>query len=566
MAGPRKYDRQKNFIGGMNSFQYAADLPETQSQLLQNFYILDNGRAVTRPGADQVDSNPTTFTHISPSGVVQGLAFLDSFTNGQFILMGQGGKLYKWNGAAWSTSLAFTLTSTTSEFCAVQGIDKLLISDGVKAMQLWDGVNFTACSTGGSDTTATNGPTGATTVAFIAGMFVCAGPAMTQGTGSGVQTFLADSLVFSNYLGGAEGTWNNSTNSFRVGNGDGEPIVGLAVVQSTAEVYPIYQLAVLKSNSVWLISIAPGSFSNGFTGMFAAFSTSPQGDQVGTGIGCVGKNAFCLYQNDLLFMSYQGVQSLQRMQAAAGQYQLSSPLSEPIQTYIDQINWAYASGIVAVKYNQWAIFWVPLGNSTVNNTALVWDGRIGQWFTWTGWTPSAAIVARFTSGTTYRSAITFGSTQAGIQLIMGNSDGTVNVWKDSQTLLYLDDTYFDNGVPIAQSINTRSFIFGSLDFLKKGRSCNIRFNQGNATVNLYAYYDLAQDDNWQASVEPGGAVLPFVLPVVLASSKPVQVWRSLEGLPYFNELYINFQISSGWVDIRQVTVAAFQKMDRNPNA
>ena len=83
----------------------------------------------------------------------------------------------------------------------VQGVDQLLISDGVQPMQLWDGKGdgsgFSACSTSAGDTTATNGPTGATCLSFIAGMFVCSGPAMTQGTGTGVQTLSADALVFS---------------------------------------------------------------------------------------------------------------------------------------------------------------------------------------------------------------------------------------------------------------------------------------------------------------------------------------------------------------------------------
>ena len=550
---PRVYDRVDNFSGGMASFPYAADLPRNQSQLLQNFIVLDNGRAVTRPGADWLDSNPTTRTRINPTGSVQGLYFLDNATFGQLLLMGQGGKLYAWNGATWSNALAFALTSASAQFAAVQGIDTMLISDGVQQMQLWNGSTFTACGAAAD----TNAPVGATSLAYIAGMFVAAGPAMVQGNNS--TAYPADTLFFSNYLAGGPGQWNK-TQSFRVGNGDGEAIIGLAVLQNTAAQYPIFNLAVLKENSIWIVGIQPGA--GNFASLFAAFSATPQGDQVGTGIGCVGRQAFCLYQNDLLFMSQDGIQSLQRMQAAAGQYQLTSPLSLPIQNYIDRINWAFASNIKAVKYRQWAIFYVPLDGSTVNNYALVWDGRLGQWYIWTGWTPGAACVTRFPTGTTF----TGGFSQAGIQLVMGNSDGSVTLWKDATNFQYLDSTYLDNGVSIPQTINTRSFTFGSLETYKKLRAALVRFNQGNATVSVSAYLDTAQDDQWNGTIAPGGAILPVVLPFVLATNKPTLVYRELEGLVYCNEMYLSITASSGWFDVRNVLTMAFTKPVRDPNA
>ena len=543
----------------MDSYRYPADLDKNQAQVVLNMQYMDSGRAVTRPGADQLDSIPSTFSGINPSGTVQGLAFLDNFTNGQFLLMGQGGKLYTWNGAQWSNPLAFVLTSSNSSFVAVQGIDQLLISDGVQGMRVWDGITFHPTSTGPNDNTATNGPSGVTIMAFIAGMFVCAGPAMVQGTGGGVQNYPADTLVFSNYVSAAggwspEGGWSN-TQSFRVGNGDGDPIVGLAVLQATQATSPQYSLAVLKANSIWVVNIAPGSFPGTgggyFANMFAQFVATPQGDQAGLNVGLVGSKAFCLFQNDLLFMSQDGVQSLQRMEAAAGQYQLTAPLSLPIQTYIDRINWQMAFNIQCVKYRQLAIWFVPLDSSTTNNYALVWNGRIGKWAVWTGWTPEAVCVTRFNNV---------------INLVLGNSDGTVNVWKDAQDLTGLDNTYKDNGVPINWSITTRSFTFGSLDNLKKGKAVLLRFNQGNASINFQAFLDAADSDDWNQSITPGGAVLPVLLPFVLASAKPVQVYRDLEGLPYFNELWFTIGATSGWADIRGLVASAYMKPITDPAA
>jgi hypothetical protein len=285
--------------------------------------------------------------------------------------------------------------------------------------------------------------------------------------------------------------------------------------------------------------------------MFASLTVSPQGDQIGEGIGCVGSKAFCLYQNDLLFMSTYGVQSLQRMQAAAGQYQLTPPLSQPIQTYINRINWDLAYNIQAIKYKQYAIFFVPLDNSTTNNYALVWDGFLGQWMIWNGWTPECAVVTRFNNQ---------------IALVLGDSAGNVNQWQDGPSFYGLDSTYFDNGAPIPTTTLLRSFTFGDLNTLKKMKAVLVRFNAGNATVNFNAYYDLSDEDNWQDDVSPGGAVLPVVLPFILASNKPVQAWRSELGNSYCNEFWLQISTNSGWLDIRNVLGIAYKKPIRDQSA
>lgn len=675
MSGSRIYDRQTNFSDGMDSYHYAAELKRNQSQLIQNFIVLDNGRAVTRPGADLLAVNnlnssitvngvvclseytitgtliadglyiwnaalnkwvgttgsaisnncaivplvnfgwqlyavphgepvwaeaenplsppnmtqtwtdvhlftsdgggtlPAIFTTpmvISPVGPVQGIGFYDSMSSLgvpiQQLLMAQGGNFYSWNGVSWSGAIPSWpqgLNASASVSMA-QGIDGtlgtcMLVSDGINPMALWNGTTFTSCGLANS---STNAPSGVGIVSQIAGMWVAAGNAMIQNSVS----YPPDTLFFSNYLAGESGKWN-TTQSIRVGNGDGEPIVGLASIQSTASSVPIYQLAVLKANSVWIVTINPQNFSTtgtpaGFAAMFAQLTANPQGDQVGTGIGCVGKNAYCLYQNDLLFFSQDGVQSLQRMQAAAGQYQLTAPLSEPIQNYIDRINWSFAGNIQAVKYRRWAIFFVPLDNSTVNNYALVWDGRIGQWMIWTGWTPSAAVASRFAAGTSYNG----GFSQAGQQLILGNSDGSVTIWKDSPQVQYLSGTYFDNGIPIFQQLNSRAFAFQNFDFHKKPRAAQVRFNQGAANVQITTFLDSAQDDSYSESIAGGGAVLPVILPFVLGSSKPVQAYRSLLGNPYFYEAYIQITATSGWMDIREILMSAYLKSVTDPNA
>jgi len=543
MGSPKLYDRQVNFSGGMNAYLNPYELPPNQSQLLQNMVVMDNGRAITRPGADALGAVPGT-------GAVNGLFFLNNYTNGTRLLAGKGTSLYAWDNSSWS-SLSISSWNPAGSFVGVQGNNYLMISDGSIAhgMQIWDGATFHQFSNSSSPT---NAPLGVTILSYIAGMFVAAGTSMHDTTGT---VYPADTLFFSNYLlagystSTGAGGWNN-LNSIRVGVGDGDPIVALAPIQSTAGATPSYNLAVLKQNSVWILTWNPAT-SIGSTPNWTA---APQGEQTGINTGCVGSQAWCQYQNDVLFMSQDGVQSIQRMQAASGQYQLTSPLSLPIQPYIDRIHWAYASGIQAVKYHQYAIFFVPLDNATVNNYALVWDGRIGQWMIWTGWTPTAACVTRFNGI---------------VQLVIGDSTGGINLWKDSKAVEGVDSTYLDNGAGINWSISTRSMIFGNLDFQKKPHSTQVKFNRGNSNVSLAAYLDLSAQDNWVNAITPSGIKFPIQLPFILTASGPTSVYRTLEGIPYFNEMYLTIAGTApnyGWADVRNVVVSAFSKPIRNPDA
>ena len=305
---------------------------------MENCVVRDNYEVRTRPGADQIDSAPTSFNKVNPAGAVQGLFFFNTVLNGNplsELVLAEGQKLYTWNGAAWSNPLAFPYPlAPNAQIAFAQGVDKLFISDGVGNPQIWDGQNFTDSGGAGQ----LNAPIGATILCFSAGRMLASGIAAYP-----------DTVFASNLLNFGPGNWNSATQSFRIGDGDGEAIMAMVPMQN-------FLVAVLKENSVWLMNMDPSL-------PIANWQAQPQGDLVGAGVGCVGRRAWCQYQNDVLFMSQDGVQSLQRMQAAAGQYQLSAPLSLPIQPYIDRINWSVAYLIKGVKYRHLAIFFVPLDTS-----------------------------------------------------------------------------------------------------------------------------------------------------------------------------------------------------------
>jgi hypothetical protein len=484
--------------------------------------------------------------------VVQGLTYYNSpgavgINPFDGLVLAEGGYLYTWT-TIWSAALtpAVALHDANVNVTMCQGLDKLLISDGVGALQIFCG---DPTSTGGLFTTGfascgtdpnTSPPAGATVLCWCAGRMFASG-----------YDYPNDVIYGSNLLEFGAGQWNLTTQSFRIGDGDGQAVVSMLPFQEQI-------MAVLKDNSIWLLDCnSSGTIPTSPT---VNWSAQEQGDRIGNGIGCCGKNAACNYLNDVLFMSNPtGVHSIQRMQAAAGQYELTEPLSMPIQPYIDRINWSYASGIVALKYKHYAMFFVPLDNSIYNNYALVWNGHLwnpgsgtfGQWTgVFTGWTPTAVCVSRINKL---------------VQLVIGNHDGSVCYWKDSPAILASDSTYLDNGAAIPWSVTTRALTFQNPDNPKELSFWLLRFNSGNAVVSFNAYLDLANGDAWSSQLAPGGATLPTLLPFLLTSVN-TKIYRSSLGLPFCDEVYYTISSPGGWAALRSITAGAFLQPIRDPKS
>lgn len=515
MASQRIYDRITDFGGGVNAYEPADKIGLNASQLLQNFIVEDNFTAITRPGADSLN---LVFDQTAPVAPIQGLAWYNTASASQ-LMMAKSTNIYTWDGANWTLRNGFNLASGSVPFVASQGIDTVLISDGVSNLQIWNGVNFIDATGGG---TGQDAPKGATILTWAGGRMFAAG-----------FVNLPDTIFCSNLLAFGQGQWNANTQSFRIGSGDGQAIQFIGAMQN-------FNLGVLKDNSVWLLNVDPSL-------PIANWGAVPLGQKLSEGIGCVGRQAACVYKNDLLFMSRQGVYSIQRMQAAVAQYQLSTPLSEPIQPLINRINWTAGSGIVAIKYQDLAIFFVPLDNSAFNNFALVWNGRLGQWtgfFTGaSGWTPGAAATTLFNGN---------------LRFIMGNHDGTVTQWKDFADS-NADATYLDNGLAITTKMQTRAMVFGSFDLQKKLKEVAVLISRGKTTVTFTAFLDFVAADTWSVDVVPSGPVLPVLLPFTLGNPTPFNAYRSLLGLPYCVQFYLQMTTTVGWVEFLQVNATGFMK-------
>lgn len=504
------WERMESFAGGEDSFRRSTIIDPDQCQKLVNVIVRDNFEARTRPGADALTGGSTI-----DNATCRGLFYFDTPTYEQ-ILAVFNAKLWKYEGGAWSQLTLWAPSpgpvSASSRVVFAQGVDNVLISDGVNNPMIYDGATFTDAGTG-----STNAPK-ATILCWHAGRMFA----------SGVSS-LTDTIYVSLRLEFGIGKWNSVSRSFRVGFGDGDPIMAMASMQD-------FVLCVLKQNSIWLVTTDPALEP-------ADYSTNQTSAQLSQGIGCVGRDAWCQYGNDILFMAQDGVRTVRRMIAATGQYELSAPISQPIQPYIDRINRSAWDKICAKKHQEFAFFFVPLDNSTTNNYVLVYNGRLQRWLgVWTGWNGQAVEVTRFAGANRF---------------IFGDTAGKVNRWKDVDSLTS-DDTYKDNSSGYATQLWTRGFLFGEAINNKSAYNTIIRFSAGNAVVTLTWVADNAAVRNWEANPAPTGDVLGVnSLPFLLASEVLITVKKGIRGLPAFNEAYLKLETATGWFALRNITAGAF---------
>lgn len=454
--------------------------------------------------------------------MIQGLKYFDVSgpTEIEQLVAVREGTYFSWDGSAWTEMVGFFTEDVNVRVAMAQGVDKLLVCDGTTPM-IWDGTEWSTAS--GSDTNDV--PKTTTILLWHAGRMWAAG---FPGDVEGLED---DALWGSALLSFGPGGWDKTKRNFRVGGGEGDPIVGLATLDK-------FTLAVMKRNSIHLITTPPNTDFTNFTDDLAP-------EVLSYGAGLVSKRGFCKSGNDLLYVANdRNIRSLQRMQAAAGQYQLSAPLSQPLQPYIDRINWNFAHTICAQSYREYALFAVPLDAATYPTAVLVWNSRLQRWIgIWTGWTPQDWEVTRF----------------GGVQrLVFGDFPGDVKQWKDWKDQGD-DATYKDDENPIFSKFSSRSMLFGEPLNEKASHHSEFRFGSSNATVQMGLVADNADLFSWTGNLTQQGPDLPLDLPFDLVNPTNRPIRRGLRGLRRFNEVYATIESTEGWWALRNGSLAAHLK-------
>lgn len=501
---PLLWEQIRNCAGGMDAFSDPAELATNASARLINVLIRDKAKSRTRPGAAGLGGA------VLAAEPVKGLFYYDTPTAEQLVAVCDQ-VLKHWNGSAWTTMSGWT--PADARVAMAQGVDTLLLSDGTNNLRTWNGSAFTDAGSG-----ATDPPKETTILCWHTGRMFASGKGSAP-----------DTIWVSNRLAFGAGAWNATTRSFRIGMGEGDPIRAL-------KSFVGYTLAVGKENAIWLVETDPNNEP-------ADFSAETLGEALSYGAGVCGPEAWDVYGNDIFMVSPdRQIRTLRRMAAAATQYELSAPISQPMQPWVDRINAAAQSTIAVQKYQELILFAVPLDSAPTPDHVLVYNGRLGQWIgVWQGWTPQHWAVTRF----------------AGQQrLVFGDAAGYVNQWKDNDDE-EADATYLDNGAAIATRMWTRNMSFGDVEADKVAFNCRVRFNRGSATPQFTAVGDDADLKTWSKTFEPTGDLLGTgVLPFLLQSTSPTLAASSLRDLPSFRELYLKIESETGWWELRNLSVSA----------
>lgn len=93
--------------------------------------------------------------------------------------------------------------------------------------------------------------------------------------------------------------------------------------------------------------------------------------------GLAGRKAVVMVGGDVLFLSEPGGIYRVSQSFESRQQVVALPITDPIQPFIERINWRAATGAVAEMLGEYVYFAVPIDGSSVNNAVIVYNGATG---------------------------------------------------------------------------------------------------------------------------------------------------------------------------------------------
>jgi len=239
-----------------------------------------------------------------------------------------------------------------------------------------------------------------------------------------------------------------------------------------------------------------------------------------------------IQQADLLFLSREGIRSLQRSLTDA-QGGAGIPLSFRIQKTIDRINWRTAERSVAAYWDGIVYFAVPVDGAVEPNFIIAYDIFRDAFFyrdlSVIGWTPCQLTAERrffFQSGTAHTEPYSGGSLLNYAFHVYNTDVGTYN--PGSSPVPYEEHTRAFTAVPQNPS--------DGLKIRKRWRFLDTAVQAGNTCATLSYWHKIDETDTWQfldyLSVDPADAYppLPVQLPFTVSSHSKTRKKISLHHL------------------------------------
>lgn len=391
-----------SFKGGLNTFMSKAKIQDNESPALQNIEFVENGIPAKRAGTELYGASQGTS--------ISGIGSLKTVAGGSFFLQVNGTKLYKKTTTTWTevTGVTFT-TGKLNNFVQARGA--VYIHNGTDTMAKYDGTTLSQPSTGvvgkggvyyngrqvifgnssnptrlymsssksadnfaGKMGTATSG--GASTItdsgqSWTTNEFAGLSIIITSGTGAGQTRVISSNTSTAITVSVAWTTNPDSTSVYSIEGGDtidinkddGQDVTGLALFQD--------KLVIFKERSIWQLTFD----SIGF----------PIVQLISNSYGCVSHRSIAVVENDLFYLSNDGVRSLGYVVNIAGVIR-TNLVSVKISTELDNINTTKFENCAGIYYEtkRMYILAFPRGAATTNNRMAVFQAAYNCWSIWTG--------------------------------------------------------------------------------------------------------------------------------------------------------------------------------------
>ena len=324
----------------------------------------------------------------------------------------------------------------------------------------------------------------------------------------------ADTLYCSQILDGD--AWDLAADNLRIGN-DRDPITALMPGQN-------FDLFVFKERSIYKVNADPTLKASQWSIKLVNNRT-----------GCVADGTVQQVGADVMFLSRDGVRSLQSIQAGT-ETDISLPVSRNINDYIGRINQAAVSTCTAIYWRNRYMLSVPLDSATTPDTVLVYNLLAGAWCGhWSGWEARSFVISAFSGE---------------LKLNMGTQNGEMYTWddtapEDSTTIA----EYKDGNSTYESYIHTRAYTFGETWGDTRGYST--QFNFGNIhtdaiTGDINYYKDLTSS----SSTLEGSLSLP-------ASTNLIRKGFNMVSKGRFNQLQFKVKADGGRLALHSVQSSAF---------
>jgi hypothetical protein len=305
-----------DFSEGLIDRTLDSKIPVNSAQACSNFIGWQVGALDKRNG--QVHLNATALP-----GPIQGL-YACYIGGVRQILAAANGSVYVWTGSAWSSIYSGLSTTAQINFCTL--INQVVFSDGVNTPASYTGT--------GSATALTGAPVGGQFPTFFADcLFVVGAP--------------SSSTTSSELLWSAPFYPANFTDLqyyWQVWQGDGDVITALVPFLNDLVVFKRYSIHVLKGASIEDYSMV---------------------DYM-QGIGCVGAQAACVFNELIWFVADDGLYYFDGVDTGSISY-------DRIPNWFrNNVNAAAITKAACGVWRNWIWFALPTGSSTTNNAVVLY--------------------------------------------------------------------------------------------------------------------------------------------------------------------------------------------------